>query len=165
MPETRIRSASADDAEAIAEIYNHYVEYSTATFDTEPKTPDERSGWLAGRSEDHPVVVAERGERVVGWGSLSRWASRCAWEHTVELSIYVHEAHRGTGIGSALMDDLLGRAAELGHHAVIGQVVAENTSSIALSAKHGFERVGTLREVGRKFDRWLDLVLMERIVG
>jgi L-amino acid N-acyltransferase YncA len=164
-PALTIRPAGVEDASVIAGIYNHYVEHSTATFDTEPKTAEEHAAWLAEHGDEYPVVVAERGGAVAGWGSLSRWASRCAWRHTVEVSIYVDSDARGSGLGSAIMADLLRRAEALGHHALIGQVVAENEASIALSERHGFERVGLMREVGRKFDRWLDLVLMERIVG
>ncbi len=160
-----VRLAEPHDTRAIAAIYNHYVEHSTATFDTEPKTAEERIVWLTEHGDEYPVVVAERDGAVAGWGSLSRWASRCAWRHTVEVSIYVDADARGSGVGSAIMTDLLRRAETLGHHALIGQIVVENEASIALSERHGFERVGLMREVGRKFDRWLDLVLMERIVG
>jgi L-amino acid N-acyltransferase YncA len=101
----------------------------------------------------------------VGWGSLSRWGSRCAYAHTVEISTYVSPEHVGQGIGPALSKALLDQAEMHGHHAVISQIVHENAASLKMGERLGFERVGTLLQVGRKFDRWLDVVLMEYLVG
>lgn len=159
-----IRDAVSDDAPTLAEIYNHYISTSTVTFDMEPKTAEERRTWLALHGETHPVLVALIDGQVVGFGALSAWGSRPAWHRTVEVSSYVAEEWRGHGVGTALMVALIERAVQAGHHAVIGQIVADNTPSLVLAEKMGFTEVGRLREVGDKFDRWHDVVLMERIL-
>ncbi|MBE0417809.1 MAG: N-acetyltransferase family protein [Coriobacteriia bacterium] len=159
-----VRDATPADAAAIADIYNPYVTGSSATFDTRPVDAEERLEWLAGHDVRHPVLVAESDGMMIGWGSLTRWASRPAWHRTVEVSIYVDPSRRREGVGTALMEALLDRACEAGHHTVIGQIVADNESSIAVAERTGFERVGVLREVGDKFGRYLDLVLVQRIL-
>lgn len=160
-----VRDATADDAKTIASIYNHYIEQSTATFDVEPKSAEERRAWLASHDDAHPVLVAEEGSTVLAWGSLTAWGSRAAWRHTVEVSTYVAPDARGRGIGPLLMRALLDRACEAGHHVVLAQIVAENEVSLRVTERAGFVRVGLLREVGRKFDRWLDVVLLEQVLS
>ncbi|MDH4139793.1 MAG: GNAT family N-acetyltransferase, partial [Coriobacteriia bacterium] len=144
MPEIVVRDADVEDAGQIARIYNRYVLDSTATFDTEPKTAEERQAWIAQHDERHPVVVAERDGIAVGWGSLTRWGDRPAWERTVEVSTYVDESALGTGVGSALTAVLLERALRAGHHAVVAQIVGDNEASLRISERFGFERVGGL---------------------
>lgn len=165
MTEPLIRPATIDDAGDIADIYNHYVLETTATFDLLPKSMQERAAWMAKRDlESHPVLVAEVDGLVVGWGSLNPWGDRPGWRHTVEISVYVEMAWRSKGIGHAILHELLEHAEAAKHHAVIAHVVSENEASLRLSAVHGFERVGLLKEVGRKFDRWLDIVVLERLL-
>ena len=164
MPDYLIRPATDADAAAIASIYNHYVRTSTATFDTEEKSVEDRIGWLAEHGEAHPVIVAEDAGRVVAWGSLSRWGSRRAYRHSVEISVYVAAHATRLGLGPAMSEALIALGRDLGHHAIISQIVSENEPSLKMSERLGFENVGTLREVGRKFDRWLDLVLMELVL-
>jgi L-amino acid N-acyltransferase YncA len=156
-----IREAEAADAAAIARIYNQAVVDSTATFDLEPKTSEDRSLWLADHDERHPVLVVERDGAVVGWGSLSSVSDRGAWDATVEISTYVDDRHHGTGVGRALGTELIERARVLGHHVILSRVCAENVASIRLSEQLGFECVGRMREVGRKFGRWLDVDMLE----
>ena len=156
-----IRDATPADAPAIAGIYNQAVLGTTATFDTEPKTAEDRRRWLAEHDDEHPVIVAERAGEVVGWGSLSSVSDRHAWDCTVEISTYVDERHHGTGVGRALGTDLIARARDLGHHVIISRVCAENVASIRLSAQLGFAQAGVMHEVGRKFGRWLDVVILE----
>jgi len=112
----------------------------------------------------HPATVALVDDVVVGWGSLSTWGTRCAYQHTVEISTYIAPGATGAGIGPALADDLLARARELGHHAVVSQIVHDNEASLKMVRRLGYEHVGTLKQVGRKFDRWLDVVLMEYVI-
>lgn len=165
MAEFSIRPAAVADAAAINDIYNHYVRTATATFDTEEMSLACRQAWLAEHTGPHPVIVAQDAAGlVVGWGSLSRWGTRAAYEHTVEISVYVDAEATGQGIGPALSEALLGEARRLGHHVVLSQIVHENEGSLKTAARQGFERVGTLKQVGRKFDRWLDVVLMEYLV-
>ena len=165
MSKFKIRPATPADAQAINDIYNHYVRGSTATFDTEEISLPRRHSWLEEHGGQHPVLVAEddAGD-VVAWGSLSQWRERSAWSRTVEISIYVAAKATGRGAGPALCVALLGEAKRLGHHAVVSQIVHENEPSLKMAARQGFERVGTLKEVGRKFDRWLDVVLMEFVI-
>jgi phosphinothricin acetyltransferase len=162
MTDLVIRRAHPGDAARIAEIYNHYVLHSTATFDTEPKTVGERLAWLSEHDDGHPVLVGLLGAEVVAWGALSKWGTRAAYRHTVEISVYVDTDYTSRGIGPALSEALIEEARHAGHHAIIGQIVADNEVSLRTSVNLGFERIGVLREVGRKFDRWLDVVLMER---
>ncbi len=160
----RIRPARLEDAEAIAAIYNHAVLHTTATFDTEPVTPESRRKWLERRGPEHPVVVAEADGAVVGWGALSPWSDRCAYRASVELSVYVAPTHHRRGIGRALAEHLLALAPSLGVHAILARICTENAASIALVERLGFEPCGVQREVGRKFDRWLDVAVYELIV-
>lgn len=160
-----VRDAVPADAAAVTEIYNHYVTGSVVTFDTEPISLERHEEWLASAGERHPVLVAEQDGTVVGYGSLTKWATRPAWHRTVELSVYVRDDTRGEGIGPILMEALLERAAAVGHHVVMAQIVADNEPSLAMAERFGFERVGVLREVGEKFGRYLDLVLLQRILA
>ena len=164
MPDLEIRLASVADAGTINAIYNHYVRTSAATFDTEEVTAEGRLAWLEQHVGPHPAIVAVWDGAVVGWGSLSRWGTRCAYQHTVEISTYIAPDATGRGIGPALCRDLLERAREIGHHALISQIVHENEASLKMADRLGYERVGTLRQVGRKFGRWLDVVLMEYVI-
>ena len=164
MNDLTIRPAAESDASAIAAIYNHYVRTSTATFDTVERSVAIQLAWLAEHVDPHPVLVAESDGGVVAWGALSRWGTRSAYLHTVEISTYVAPDAVGQGLGPALSEVLIGRARALGHHAIISQIVHENEASLSMARRLGFERIGTLREVGRKFDRWLDVVLMELVL-
>ena len=111
-----------------------------------------------------PVTVAEVDGEVVGWGSLSPYHPRSAYRRTVENSVYVrHDRHR-QGIGAALLADLIDRAAALGHHAIIAGIDSEQTPSVAIHRRFGFEHVGHLRQVGFKFGRWLDVIYMQRML-
>jgi len=159
-----IRLAVRDDAEAINGIQNHYVVHSTATFLTEPLTVEQRLAWLDNRLPAHPVTVAQVGGSVVGWGALENFRSRPAYRHTAEFSIYVHHEWHRRGIGRAILADLLTRARALGHHALVGGCCSESTAIIALLEASGFSRVAHFREIGRKFDRWLDVIFLQRLL-
>lgn len=161
-----IRPAEIHDAAAIAAIYNHAVLSTTATFDTEPKTPEDRAAWLAGHESkrQHPVLVAEIDGVVAGWGSFSAWSDRCSYDSTVEMSVYIDPAYHRRGIGRALSEALLELAPQIGVHYVLGRICTENAASIALTESLGFSLVGVMHEVGRKFDRWLDVAMYELLV-
>jgi phosphinothricin acetyltransferase len=158
--EVLIRRATLGDARAIADVYNYYVANSTATFDTEPKSVGERIAWLTQHGDEHPVFVAESEGGVVGWGALSPYRERPAWRHTAEVAVYLSAESTGKGIGAELLGALVDAAREVGHHVLLSQIVSENTASLRMTERVGFERVGTLRQVGRKFDRWIDLELL-----
>ncbi len=160
----QLRLATSDDAEAIRQIYNLEVTTSTATFDLVPRSLEEQVAWLAARSGAHAVLVATEGGDVVGFGSLSPWRDRPAYATTVEDSVYGHRDPHGRGVGKAILGELLETATAHGFHACMARIVGGHEASIALHAACGFEVVGTEREVGRKLGRWLDVVLMERLL-
>jgi L-amino acid N-acyltransferase YncA len=165
----RIRLAERRDAAGIRAVYNHYVNESTALFDMVPRTLDEQVQWIDDHSGGHPAVVAvARGEdghdHVVGFGSLSPFRPRPAYSTTVEDSVYILGDYQGRGIGRMLLEELLRLAESHGFHSVIARITGSNDASIALHAACGFEVVGTEREVGRKFSRWLDVVEMQRVL-
>jgi L-amino acid N-acyltransferase YncA len=159
-----IRLATLDDAEAIRAIYNLEVLESTATFDMVPRTPDGQRAWLAERSGGHAVVVADDGGGLAGFASLSPYKDRPAYSTTAEDSVYVSRDRQGQGVGALLLGELVGVATAHGFHALMARIVGGHDASIALHAKLGFEPVGTEREVGRKFGRWLDVVVMQKLL-
>jgi phosphinothricin acetyltransferase len=160
-----LRLATLDDAEAIREIYNVEVTSSTATFDLVPRTLEQQRAWQAERSGARAVLVAVANGAVRGFGSLSPWRDRPAYATTVEDSVYVHRDHHRQGLGKALLGELVTTATAHGFHACMARIVGGHEASIALHAACGFEVVGTEREVGRKFNKWLDVVLMERLLA
>jgi phosphinothricin acetyltransferase len=164
----QIRRAVLDDAEAIRAIYNPEVNESTVTFDLVPRTLDEQREWIATRDGAHAALVAvdpDLGDRVVGFGSLSPYRDRPAYATTVEDSVYVDRDHQGRGIGGLLLEALVDTAEAHGFHTVLARVVGHHEASIALHQRAGFAVVGTEREVGRKLGRWLDVVVMQRVLG
>ena len=159
-----LRLATPDDAEQIRQIYNLEVTTSTVTFDLVPRSLPDQLEWQAARSGAHAVVVAEAEGKVLGFASLSPWRDRPAYSTTVEDSVYVHREHQGQGVGKALLAKLVETAIAHGFHACMARIVGGHEASIALHRSCGFEIVGTEREVGRKLNRWLDVVLMERML-
>ncbi len=164
-----LRLAHLADASAIAEIYNAAVA-TPFTFDLRPREQAEQEAWLRERSGAYAAIVATDPEdrddpgAVVGFASLSPYRDRPAYSTTVEDSVYVRDDQRGRGVGRLLLDELLRVAAGHGFHSVIARIVGGNDASIALHRAAGFELVGTEREVGRKFRRWLDVVEMQRLL-
>jgi len=160
-----IRPATLNDAGALAEIYNSAIRGTTATFDTEPKTVQEREQWLQAHGDRHPVLVAERNGTVVGWASLSKWSDRPAYDDTAESSFYVAEESRGQGIGRALKLQLIEASRRVGMHTILARVAEGSDASLHLNESLGFVRVGTLREVGFKFGRRLDVHILQLMLG
>jgi L-amino acid N-acyltransferase YncA len=158
-----IRPATRRDAEAIRAIYNAEIDEDT-TFDMVPRSPEEQEAWLLEHSGAYPVLVAEDGGEVVGFGSLSRYKARPAYSTTVEDSVYVAGGHRGRGVGRALLAGLLDSALASGFHSVIARITATNQASIRLHQGCGFSLVGIERQVGRKRGRWLDVAVMQRLL-
>jgi L-amino acid N-acyltransferase len=159
-----VRLARPTDSDAILAIYNEAVLRSTATFDLVPRTEAEQTAWMSEHGGPHPAVVAVEDGEVVGFGSLSPYRDKHAYATTVENSVYVHGDHRRRGVGRALLEELLRLAARHGFHTVIARIGERNTASIALHEACGFELVGVEREVGRKFNRWLDVSVLQRIL-
>jgi phosphinothricin acetyltransferase len=157
----RIRPAVSDDAPAITEIYNDAVLNTTATFDIEPKTTAERRAWLESHDQRHPVMVLEIEGEVVGWAALSPWSDRDAYEHTAEGSLYIHPDYRDRGCGRQLNAAITDLARHLGFHTLIAQVAGGSDASIHLCESFGYQHIGTMRQVGRKFGRFLDVHLFQ----
>ncbi|HET6409666.1 MAG TPA: GNAT family N-acetyltransferase [Chthoniobacteraceae bacterium] len=167
MPETvtvTIRMAASTDAAAIAEIYNEAILTTTATFDTEPKSVEDRVQWLESHGPRHPVLVAVVGEQVVGWASLTPWSERRAYDDTAETSFYVHSAYRGRGIGRKLKQAIIDEAKNLGYHTLIARVAEGSNESVHLNESVGFVHVGTLKQVGRKFGKLLDVHILQKML-
>jgi len=162
----RVRASTAADLPAITAIYNEQVEHGTATFDTEPRDAAAAEAWWAGHDPlRHPVLVAERDGEVAGWAGLSAWSPRGAYSRTVEASVFVAADHRRRGAGRALVNALEKAARRAGHHVVLGRIEAGNAASLALFAGAGYRTVGVMRQVGLKFGRFLDVVLVEIVLG
>jgi phosphinothricin acetyltransferase len=159
-----VRLATLDDAEAIMAIYNVEVEQHLSTFDLVTRTIDDQRAWLAQRSGAFSAVVAIIDDDVVGFASLSPYKERAAYRTTVEDSVYVSRRHPRLGIGRTLMEHVIGIARDSGFHSVIARIEASGTASRALHEACGFELVGIEREVGRKFNRWLDVAVMQLLL-
>ncbi len=159
-----LRLATVDDAEAVRRIYNVEVETSTATFDLVPRTLEEQRAWIAARSGAFSTLVAVEGGVVIGFAALSPYKDRPAYRTTVEDSVYVHRDHQGRGVGSRLLAGVLDVARASGFHAVMARIEATRAASISLHRSQGFGLVGIEREVGRKFNRWLDVALMQKLL-
>lgn len=159
-----IRKALVSDLLQISEIYNDAVANTVATFDTSPKTCDEQDKWFRSHDSRHPIFVAESNDQVVGWIALSEWCDRKAYSDTAELSIYVKTGHRGRGIGQALTATILQAGRNQGLHTIIARIETSNETIIHVLRKSGFKQIGVMQEVGRKFDRILDVMLMQIIL-
>ncbi|MDH3301312.1 MAG: GNAT family N-acetyltransferase [Acidimicrobiia bacterium] len=161
-----IRLATLDDARALNDIYNPQVLESTRTLDLVARTVDQQRAWIDARSGGLAVLVAEdRGDgEVIGFGSLSFYRDRPGYRTSVEDSVYVAEGHQGKGVGGALLAALVDAAQTRGFHAMFARIVGPQEASVALHERHGFELVGVEREVARKFGRWHDVALMQRLL-
>jgi phosphinothricin acetyltransferase len=154
----RIRDAAAGDADAIAAIYNHYVAESIVTFETEPVAPDDIAGRLAETAAlDLPWLVAETGDRAVGFAYASKWKGRCAYRYAVESTIYLDTAETGKGLGAPLYAALLQRIRDASMHTAIAGIALPNEASVRLHERLGFRKIGHFEAVGYKFDRWIDV--------
>ncbi|MFF3515159.1 GNAT family N-acetyltransferase [Streptomyces sp. NPDC002573] len=155
-----VRRAQLGDAEAVRAIRNDAIEQSTALRMQTPRSPAAGVAWLTAHLERESAFVAEAEGEVAGFAVYGPWRELDEYRHTVEDSVYVREGRHGLGVGSALLDALIASAREAGHHVMIADIEAENAASIRLHQRFGFHHVGTVREVGTKFGRWLDLTIM-----
>ena len=156
-----IRPATLQDQPGILEIYNESVLHSTATFDTDPRSPEKQVEWFNRHKANHPVLVAEDDGKIAGWASLSPWSDRCAYDSTVEVSVYLAPEQRGKGLGFQLLQQVTEAGRKAGNHTVISRISSDNLASIRIHEKAGYSTVGTMKEVGFKFGRFLDVVMMQ----
>ena len=170
MSRYHIRLATPDDADAIARIYNQGIEDRVATLETELRTPDERRRWMADRSPNHPVIVADvpapadAAATVVGWGSLNVFNPRAAYRFVADFSIYIERGWRGKGVGHALLERLVTLAREHGFHKMVLSAFPTNTGGMALYTKLGFRTVGIYKDQGQLDGKWVDTIIMEKLL-
>ncbi len=162
-----IRAATREDVPGILEIYNDAVIHTTASYDYEPRTLASRLAWFEDHVANHyAVFVAATPEGgVAGWASLSRFHDRLGYRFTAENSVYIAAPWRGQGVGTSLMGPLIDAAMARGLHSLIALIDASNEASIRLHSKFGFAKAGHFREIGFKFNRWLDVVYMQRLLS
>jgi phosphinothricin acetyltransferase len=174
----RVRPATEADAAAICRIYNQGIEDRVATLETELRTPEERRRWLAARGPRHPVIVAEAEPGtppttraghadpapIIGWGSLNPYNPRDAYRHVADFSIYVDRAYRGRGVGKVMLAHLIELARAHGFHKMVLSAFPTNTGGMALYEKMGFRTVGIYKEQGLLDGRWVDTIVMEKLL-
>lgn len=158
-----IRDAVAGDAEAICRIYNPYIEQTVITFETEPVTAEAMSARIEQYSARLPWLVFEEDGALLGYAYAAKWKERSAYRHAVESSVYLAPSATGRGLGSLLYRALFHRLRALSVHAVLAGITLPNEASIALHERLGFQKVAHLREVGWKFDRWIDVGYWELV--
>jgi phosphinothricin acetyltransferase len=160
-----LRLAKATDAEAIRAIYNIEVAETTVTFDIVERSVEDQRAWMHEHEGVYPVIVGTEGTEILGFASLSPYRSRPGYATTVEDSIYVARSCRGQGVGKALLKEILRLAGVHGFHVVMARIVSNHDASIALHEGCGFRLIGVEKEVGRKFGRWLDVSVMQYVIG
>lgn len=163
----KICRANRAQAQACAAIYNYWVQHSTASFDVTGRDAAAVEAWYAVHEPaPYPLLAAlDEHEVVIGWGTLTPWSPRTGYRHTAEISIFAHPGYLRRGVAVALGRALLGHARAQSMRTVLARLEAGNAPSLALFASLGFVAVGTMHAVGRKFERWLDVVLMECDLG
>ncbi|MGJ0389943.1 GNAT family N-acetyltransferase [Microbacterium sp. CGR1] len=165
MSDHQIRDAETADLEAITAIHNDAVLNTTAIWNEEAVTVEDRTAWLAERTaRGYPVLVAVDASGVLGYATFGDWRPHSGYRHTVEHSVYVRDGQRGRGIGKALMIELIHRARTLGKHVMVAAIESSNTGSIIMHKRLDFMQVGRMPQVGAKFDRWLDLTFLQLVL-
>ena len=160
-----IREATIEDLPAILDIYNDAILHTTAVYDYEPHTLEMRYEWFTMKQQQGmPVFVATDDTIIVGFSSIGPFRPWAGYKYSVENSIYVKDGQRGKGIGKLLMQPLIDAARAKQLHTLVAGIDAENKLSIDFHKQFGFEEVGYLKQIGWKFDRWLDLVFMQLIL-
>ena len=161
----RIRTATEDDLPRLLEIYNDIIKNTTAVYDYEPHTIEMRKQWWETKqSQGFPVFVAEEEGHISGFSSIGPFRAWAAYKFSVENSVYVASDARGKGIGKLLIPPLLDASKKLGMHTVIASIDATNEASIKLHKRFGFEEVAHFKQVGWKFERWLDLKFLQLMI-
>lgn len=155
-----IRPATQDDLKAIVGIYNWAVNQTFATIDSEPLSAEEAAAWWEQHGKRSKLLVCVDDTGVIGWARLFPWKQRGF--DVVEDLVYVDPVHHGLGIGRALLDELMKEARGLGYKTIVATIATDNRSGLALHTRAGFQSVGTIRNAAHKFDRWMDITLVQR---
>ena len=159
-----IRLATKNDIPIIVSIYNEFID-TTITMDTTLVTVESRSKWFNEHSPEHPITcfVTDTGI-IAGWSSLSKWSEKLGYKRTVENSLYVARKFQHAGIGTKLLKDSIIRAKNLGYHCIVSRIDAENTISLSLHEKYGFQNIGIMKEFGFKFNKYIDIVILQLLL-
>lgn len=152
-----IRPVKPADFAAMAEIYNHYIQHTIVTFEMEPIDATEMQQRVEKVAKDHPWLVAEEDDVIIGYAYSSWWNPRAAYNKSLEFSVYLDHQHTGKGMGKKLYHALMAEARERGFHTAIGGISLPNTASVGLHESMGFKKAAHYREVGFKFDKWIDV--------
>ncbi len=158
-----IKKATIDNLKDITDIYNEAIQKTVATFDTEPKTIEQQKVWFNEHGKNNPIIVAELKGIIVGWAALSKYSTRCAYSNTSEISLYIREEYQGKGVGKKLMHEIIKKGKKTNIHVVLARITEGNEISVNLHKSIGFEHIGTMKEVGYKFGKLLDVHLMQKI--
>jgi L-amino acid N-acyltransferase YncA len=160
----KIRITTVADAAAIAEIYNQGIEDRVATFETEPRSPKDEQAWLRSIAGRYPAVIAEIDGQIVGWAGAGPYRARECYRGIGEFSVYVRREWRRRGVGDLLLAALIREAERLGLWKLLSRIFLFNEASRALCQKHGFREVGIYEKHARLDGRWLDVVIVERLI-
>jgi L-amino acid N-acyltransferase len=165
MGESTIRPATDADAAAILDIYNEQVLNSTATFDLEPRTMAAQREWLKQFDDRYVLLVADDGREVVAWGCLHRYGAKPGYRFSAENSVYVRVDRRRTGVGARMLGALVAAGVAGGFRTIIARIAGDNPGSVALHELFGFTLVGVEHQVGYKFERWIDVIEMQKMLS
>jgi L-amino acid N-acyltransferase YncA len=165
MDSIQVCVASVDDAAAIAEIYNQGIEDRVATYETEPRSAGDQQAWLRSIAGRYPAVVAQIDGQIVGWAGAGPYRTRECYRGIGEFSMYVHRDWRRRGVGDLLLAGLISEAERLGLWKLLSRIFPFNEASRALCRKHGFREVGVYEKHARLDGRWLDVVIVERLIS
>jgi L-amino acid N-acyltransferase len=160
----KIRKAKQEDLPVLVSIYNQAIVNTTATFDLTPMSVEDRQSWFDEHTDRFPLIVAEEGDIVMGYASLSSYGSKEAYNRTVEISVYIDEQHQRKGIGKQLLAHIIELAKTLDYHVIIAGITKGNDTSVKLHEQFGFSKCGEMREVGFKFNSWQDVLFYQLIL-
>jgi L-amino acid N-acyltransferase YncA len=158
-----IRTAGLHDLAAITDIYNEPIVTTTASFDIREKTAEEQESWFSTHGSQYPILVAEQDDTIIGWASMSPWSDRHAYAETAEASLYIKKEYRGRGVVRELSRAILQAGKQAGLHTAIARIAEGNDISIDLAESLGFQHIGVMKEVGKKFGKLLDVYIMQII--
>ncbi|MBN4052143.1 MAG: phosphinothricin acetyltransferase [Bacteroidetes bacterium] len=159
------RIVKPEDANALSKIYNYYILNSVVTFEETPLTVAEMKDRIQTNSSKFPWVVYEKDGQILGYAYAIEWKQRGAYKFSVESTVYLKQDEMNKGIGTALYAELIKRLTEMDIHAVIGGIALPNEASIALHEKLGFKKVAHFKEVGYKFEKWVDIGYWELMIN
>lgn len=159
-----VRDITINDAQWICEIYNYYVLNTIVTFEETEVSKEDMGIRIDSTIQKLPWMVYEVNGEILGYAYASEWKSRCAYKNSLETTVYLRPDENGKGVGSVLYSKLINRLKSMNYHALIGGISLPNEASIALHEKYGFEKIGQFREVGYKFEKWIDVGYWELIL-